>query len=1497
MKLLATPEINRLSFAAVRLVMFALLCLMGNVWAAECSSCEYYFDKLSSVASGSSANIIVDGKIACENLKTEGTLNAKSDTLTNRYYHFTELGTHNFGGTDKRHYINGTPVTGSNVNLDNITKAPEGGYYLYVGSSTNLVQFTVSGGTDYCLVPEPEPGPNATDLVIGFVYFSNDVASAGTHSFVEIYNPKDEDVALTDNYSLHYKNNNSEEFTLDLQGSIPAKHSFLVDMGTTGSSPVSFSQTDYKAGRLDLAEFDQHFETAYGNVTPNGMVALKDSDSNTLDLVGIAADTDDCEGACLTSPASTTGYARKKTDSGYADSDDNSNDFVAVNFSTLDLTKTICLPHNSDDSPLGETLTNAKACPAFAESETIGLQPGSDATGVNFNWYSNNAAGNNASFVRILSSDSETINAGGRDTIDHYGAAPSTTANKFYHRVGVTDLQQGTEYKYQISNDSVNWGPVYDYKTVPEGKSFKFAAVTDAQINVGASASNECLNKNCAQAWQSVVTKLEKNDVNFIVHVGDQVDALSGIDKEYPAFFSPLQLRSIPFAPVMGNHDSHCEFIYRYNLPNEQTWPAPCDSTDSYRMMDKSDDGRFSAGNYYYLYNNILFIGLNTAFYPSDSLAAVSYVQKYDATIKTAKEENADKYDFIVVHHHKSTQTIASHAADKDVEAYVKAGLERIMTENGVSLVLSGHDHINVRSKFLVWDETEQKSVPNETIAHGYNKDFVGDNTGTVYLTLSTASGVKYYDAFASVPTSNPNFPYLADSSTGGAELKKASDTNKGKWLLGMETYKNTKQPEYTIVEVDGGSMKLKTYRNDTGERIDEFVITTANKPKPSPPYEVPSGLTATYGDLLSSVDLPNDWSWEGTGTVGNAGTQTHKARFTPTDIIKYRVVSGIDVPVTVAKAQITITGLSVSNKTYNGNATATITGTAKVNGAIKGDNVTITNGTASFANKNVGIGKTVTFSGFTLGGTAAGNYTLSAQPARITANITAKLVTITGLSASNKAYNGNATATVTGTAKVNGAIEGDNVTVTNGTASFEDKNVGTGKTVTFSGFSLGGTAAGNYTLSAQPASVTANITAKTITITDVTAIDRVYDGTTTVALTGGTLVGVNEDDDVGFTLGTGTIRDAIGERTVTTNIKLSGSDAMNYKLTQPTSIKVNITPYTYTVTFKDHDGTEIETQTVHHGSSATAPTDLIREGYTFTGWDKAFSNVTGNLTVTALYTINTHTVTFKDYDGTELKTQTVEHGSAATAPTNPTRAGYTFTGWNIAFSHVTSNLTVTALYSEIGAPVTYTVTFLDHDGTVLKTQTVNPGASATAPPNPSRTGYTFTRWDTAFSNITDHLSVTAEYAIITHTVIFKDFDGTVLETEIVHHGSSANAPTDPTRAGYTFTGWDKAFSNVTSNLTVTAEYEEITPILPQITKSNLLTPTQNGITLTANTNATIAVYNLSGKLISQQNYNAGNHSISLGHLPKGVYIIQARFGSKGVARNAPTQTTRLTVR
>ena len=622
-------------------------------------------------------------------------------------------------------------------------------------------------------------------------------------------------------------------------------------------------------------------------------------------------------------------------------------------------------------------------------------------------------------------------------------------------------------------------------------------------------------------------------------------------------------------------------------------------------------------------------------------------------------------------------------------------------------------------------------------------------------------------------------------------------------------------------------------------------------------------------------------------------------------------------------------------------------------------------------------------------------------------------------------------------------------------------------------------------------------------------------------------------------------------------------------------SVDVVYSANTYTVTFKDWNGTVLKTQQVQYGGAATAPANPTRTGYTFTGWDKAFTNVTADLVVTAQYSINTYTVTFKDWNGTVLKTQRVQYGGAATAPANPTRAGYTFTGWDQAFTNVTANLVVTAqyvqnepvstpvpsdapqivveskttsagstvavnisiannpgfvtmgiqvaydsnltllsvsdtglvpgqmfsteienpqplywanptatadctvngkiatltfkvadnaeegeyhirvsydydnydIYNQSGeavqfatvngtltvtdvvygdvngdgrvnnldgmvlmrhlakwpsypasmispgadvnadgrinnldgmilmrhlakwpayatlpyssqkgivavrpdnttfeneptivvgnaeaapgetvripielannpgvvvmgimvgydenltllgfedtgllpgqlhstvienpqplfwgnttsgnctengviiylefkvaddaAPGTYsitvtydyenydiynydgepiefavqngavtvaaaqpemhTVTFKDWDGTVLKTQEVQHGGDAEAPADPTRTGYTFTGWDKEFTNITADLVVTAQYEINTYTVTFKDWNGTVLKTQEVQYGGDAEAPADPTRTGYTFTGWDKAFTNITADLVVTAQYE-----------------------------------------------------------------------------------------
>ena len=177
------------------------------------------------------------------------------------------------------------------------------------------------------------------------------------------------------------------------------------------------------------------------------------------------------------------------------------------------------------------------------------------------------------------------------------------------------------------------------------------------------------------------------------------------------------------------------------------------------------------------------------------------------------------------------------------------------------------------------------------------------------------------------------------------------------------------------------------------------------------------------------------------------------------------------------------------------------------------------------------------------------------------------------------------------------------------------------------------------------------------------------------------------------------------------------------------------------------------------------------------------------------------YTVTFKDYNGAVLKTESVSYGTSATAPSNPARTGYTFAGWNKSFDHIWQDTVVTAKYN-INK---YTVTFKNYDGTVLKTQTVSYGSSATAPSNPTRTGYMFAGWDKSFSNIKQNTVVTATYEKNQTTIYYKGYDNPYIHYK-VGNGSWTNAPGVKMSSNSDVDGYNYAITielGSASNLTV----------------------------------------------------------------------------------------------
>lgn len=316
----------------------------------------------------------------------------------------------------------------------------------------------------------------------------------------------------------------------------------------------------------------------------------------------------------------------------------------------------------------------------------------------------------------------------------------------------------------------------------------------------------------------------------------------------------------------------------------------------------------------------------------------------------------------------------------------------------------------------------------------------------------------------------------------------------------------------------------------------------------------------ATITGTLNGIVGVDEVTFLGTGTFaqstfGNGIDVNSTSTLGGADASKYVLTQPTGLTANITKKSLTVSGASAANKVYDSNTLAVISGAALV-GVVNPDNVTVT-GNGTFASSDVADNISVTTS-LALGGADAGNYTIT-QPSGITANITPSPLTISGLSANNKEYDRTTTSTLTGTPVLNGIINSDDVSINgSGTAAFTNMNIGTAKPITVSGYTLSGTKAVNYSL-IQPTTITADIIAKTLTITGAVAQNKNFDGNTNAIITG-TLAGVISPDEVTFT-GTGTFASsAVGNGiAVTAAITLGGAGASNYTITQPTGLTANI--------------------------------------------------------------------------------------------------------------------------------------------------------------------------------------------------------------------------------------------------------------------------------------------------------------------------------------------------
>ena len=326
----------------------------------------------------------------------------------------------------------------------------------------------------------------------------------------------------------------------------------------------------------------------------------------------------------------------------------------------------------------------------------------------------------------------------------------------------------------------------------------------------------------------------------------------------------------------------------------------------------------------------------------------------------------------------------------------------------------------------------------------------------------------------------------------------------------------------------------------------------------------------------------------------------------------RYTLVAPVDVVGTITKAPLSTVGVKVASRKYNGSDIATVdTLGAGFSGVVAGDIVTFidTDMHGRFDDASAGDNKTVTVTGITAGGADGANYWV--PDFTVTSSIEPQPLTVSAITASSREYNGflnlNATSILSlGLAQLNGVITGDGVALnTNGaTGAFTSGTAGENKTVVITGVTISGPKAANYVLT--PISVVGSITRKPLTVSDLTATNHIYDGTTgatsLIDMTMATLVGVVSDDLVQISSDSlqGQFATPVVEtnKTVTVSgLVLTGTHAGNYSLIQP-SVTADIdrrivSVVGFTVASREYNGTIEATPLVK--AVGSTPTNIVQ--------------------------------------------------------------------------------------------------------------------------------------------------------------------------------------------------------------------------------------------------------------------------------------------------------------
>lgn len=270
-----------------------------------------------------------------------------------------------------------------------------------------------------------------------------------------------------------------------------------------------------------------------------------------------------------------------------------------------------------------------------------------------------------------------------------------------------------------------------------------------------------------------------------------------------------------------------------------------------------------------------------------------------------------------------------------------------------------------------------------------------------------------------------------------------------------------------------------------------------------------------------------------------------------------------------------------------------------------------------------------------------------------------------------------------------------------------------------------------------------------------------------------------------------------------------------------------------YQITFLDYDKSIIQQDKLEYNSKIILPENPTRKGYTFKNWDKELSTVKENLTINALYDIDSYDISYKLNDGIldEAPTNYNVESEDIIIPT-PKKVGYSFIGWTtsdnkepiIDYKISTGSVgdkELTANYE----PITYYISYNSSEGQgeMEKQEFAYNQTSKLNKNQFTKEGYTFIGWSTSIdgdvmyndeseiSNLSskdkDVITLYAKWGIIKLNVKYYDLFGALLKSETVEYGKKSVAPEDMFIDGYTFEGWNPSLDVIREDTIYKAQY------------------------------------------------------------------------------------------